>query len=131
MRSTSLAANARARRTGWQGQLDIVEFRASGGGQVLDRFTTEQLWALGWSVKRTEFGLLLRLRGTRSSPRLGPWTRLASVRCYDRAHKGCGGVACDERERDTADHRRGEREHPNCSWEAPLGHVPRIAAVSG
>lgn len=34
-----------------------------GGGQVLDRFTTEQLWALGWSVKRTEFGVLLSAKG--------------------------------------------------------------------
>ena len=33
------------------------------GGQVLDRFTTEQLWALGWSVKRTEFGVLLSAKG--------------------------------------------------------------------
>lgn len=58
-----MAANARARHAGWYGQRDIVEFRASGGGQVLDRFTTEQLWALGWSVKRTEFGVLLSARG--------------------------------------------------------------------
>lgn len=58
-----MAANARARHAGWYGQRDIVEFRASGGGQVLDRFTTEQLWALGWSVKRTEFGVLLSAKG--------------------------------------------------------------------
>lgn len=58
-----MAANARARHAGWYGQRDIVEFRASGGGQVLDRFTTEQLWALGWSVKRTEFGVLLTAKG--------------------------------------------------------------------
>lgn len=48
-----MAANARARHAGWYGHRDIVEFRASGGGQVLDRFITEQLWALGWSVRRT------------------------------------------------------------------------------
>ncbi|HGM4891132.1 TPA: zonular occludens toxin domain-containing protein [Stenotrophomonas maltophilia] len=58
-----MAANARARHAGWYGHRDIVEFRASGGGQVLDRFTTEQLWALGWSVKRTEFGVLLSAKG--------------------------------------------------------------------
>ena len=49
----------------------------------------------------------------------------------DGAKAGCGGGACDERERDTADHRRGEREHPDCSWQAPHGHVPRDAAISG
>lgn len=58
-----MTANARARHAGWYGQRDIVEFRATGGGQVLDRFTTEQLWALGWSVKRTEFGVLLSAKG--------------------------------------------------------------------
>lgn len=57
-----MTANARARHAGWYGHRDIVEFRASGGGQVLDRFTTEQLWALGWSVKGTEFGVLLSAR---------------------------------------------------------------------
>lgn len=59
----NLAATSRARHAGWYGQRDIVEFRGSGGGQVLDRFTTEQLWALGWSVKRTEYGVLLSAKG--------------------------------------------------------------------
>lgn len=58
-----MAANARARHAGWYGQRDIVEFRATGGGQVADRLTTEQLWALGWSVKRTEFGVILSAKG--------------------------------------------------------------------
>lgn len=58
-----MAVQARARHAGWYGHRDIVEFRALGGGQVLDRFTTEQLWALGWSVKRTEFGVLLSAKG--------------------------------------------------------------------
>lgn len=58
-----MAANARARHAGWYGQRDIVEFRATGGGQVVDRLTTEQLWALGWSVKRTEFGVILSAKG--------------------------------------------------------------------
>lgn len=42
-----MAANARARHAGWCGHRDIVEFRASGGGQVLDRFTPSNcgLWA--------------------------------------------------------------------------------------
>lgn len=130
-----MAANARARHAGWYGQRDIVEFRASGGGQVLDRFTTEQPWALGWSVKRTEFGVLLSAKGHeiiatyRHDLARGPVWR--AVRCYDRAHKGCGGVACDERERDTADHRRGERKHLDHSWQAPAGHVPGDASVSG
>lgn len=58
-----MAVQARARHAGWYGRRDIFEFRALGGGQVLDRFTTEQLWALGWSVKRTEFGVLLSAKG--------------------------------------------------------------------
>lgn len=58
-----MTANARERHAGWHGQRDIVEFRATGGGQALDRFTTEQLWALGWSVTRTEFGVLLSAKG--------------------------------------------------------------------
>lgn len=58
-----MAANARARHAGWYGQRDIVEFRSTGGGQVVDRLTTEQLWALGWSVKRTEFGVILSAKG--------------------------------------------------------------------
>lgn len=58
-----MAANARARHAGWYGQRDIVEFRATGGGQVVDRLTTEQLWALGWSVRRTEFGVILSAKG--------------------------------------------------------------------
>lgn len=58
-----MAANARARHAGWYGHRDIVEFRSTGGGQVVDRLTTEQLWALGWSVKRTEFGVILSAKG--------------------------------------------------------------------
>ncbi len=58
-----MVAQARARHAGWHGQRDTVEFRATGGGQVLDRFTTEQLWALGWSVKRTKLGVLLSAKG--------------------------------------------------------------------
>jgi zona occludens toxin len=58
-----IAETSRARHAGWYGARDIVEFRALGGGQVIDRFTTEQLWALGWSVKRTEFGVVLSAKG--------------------------------------------------------------------
>ncbi|WP_308694623.1 zonular occludens toxin domain-containing protein [Xanthomonas albilineans] len=55
-----LAASARPRYAGSFGAVDVVEFRATGGGQVLDRFTTAQLWALGWYVDRTAYGALLR-----------------------------------------------------------------------
>lgn len=58
-----VAETARARHAGWYGARDIVEFRSIGGGQVVDRFTTEQLWALGWSVKRTAFGVILSAKG--------------------------------------------------------------------
>jgi zona occludens toxin len=57
-----LAASGRPRYSGSFGAIDVVEFRATGGGQVLDRFTTAQLWALGWSVDRTAFGAILRAR---------------------------------------------------------------------
>ncbi|XQA76267.1 zonular occludens toxin domain-containing protein [Xanthomonas sacchari] len=55
-----LASSARPRYAGSFGVIDVVEFRANGGGQVLDRFTTAQLWALGWSVDRTAYGAILR-----------------------------------------------------------------------
>lgn len=55
-----LAETSRVRHAGYLESRDVVEFRATGGGQVLDRFTTEQLWALGWSVRRTEYGVLLK-----------------------------------------------------------------------
>lgn len=57
-----IAATSRARHAGSYGETDIVEFRATGGGQVVDRFTTQQLWALGWSVKRTDYGVLVSTR---------------------------------------------------------------------
>lgn len=57
-----LAAVGRTRYAGAFGDIDVIEFRGNGGGQVLDRFTTAQLWALGWSVTRTEYGALLRAR---------------------------------------------------------------------
>jgi len=57
-----LAASGRPRYSGSFGAVDVIEFRATGGGQVLDRFTTAQLWALGWSVDRTAFGAILRAK---------------------------------------------------------------------
>lgn len=54
-----LASTGRTRYAGAFGDRDMIEFRGNGGGQVLDRFTTEQLWALGWSVIRTGYGALL------------------------------------------------------------------------
>lgn len=38
-----VAETARARHASWYGARDIVEFRSIGAGQVVDRFTTEQL----------------------------------------------------------------------------------------
>ncbi|MET4573238.1 zona occludens toxin [Stenotrophomonas rhizophila] len=58
-----MVKSSRPRHAGWYGARDIVEFRSNGGGQVVDRFTTEQLWALGWSVKRTEYGVILSAKG--------------------------------------------------------------------
>lgn len=56
-----LAATARTRYAGSFGDdLDIVEWRSTGGGQVMDRLTTKQLQALGWEVTRTAFGVILR-----------------------------------------------------------------------
>lgn len=57
-----LAATARPRYAGSFGERDLIEFRANGGGQVIDAFTTEQLWALGWAVRRTAYGAVLYAR---------------------------------------------------------------------
>jgi zona occludens toxin len=58
-----MVKSSRPRHAGWYGARDIVEFRSNGGGQVMDRFTTEQLWALRWLVKRTEYGVILSAKG--------------------------------------------------------------------
>lgn len=58
-----MVKSSRPRDAGWYGARDIVEFRSNGGGQVVGRFTTEQLWALGWSVKRTDYGVILSAKG--------------------------------------------------------------------
>lgn len=51
--------NARPRHAGSYGAQSLVEFRANAGGAVLDRLTTRQLEALGWTVEAEPFGVRL------------------------------------------------------------------------
>lgn len=50
---------ARPRYAGTINDLHLVEWR-SVGGQVLDRFTSEQMIAMGWTIQRTQFGIVAR-----------------------------------------------------------------------
>jgi len=54
-----LLKTARARHAGSYGTQSLVEFRVPGGGAVLDRLTTRQLEALGWTVEVESFGVRL------------------------------------------------------------------------
>lgn len=56
------SSTGRPRYAGSINDLHVVEWRAP-GGQVLDRFTSEQMIALGWTIQRTEFGIIARADG--------------------------------------------------------------------
>ncbi|MCD9125855.1 zonular occludens toxin domain-containing protein [Luteimonas fraxinea] len=61
---TDLLKTTRARHAGSYGAQSLVEFRAVGGGAVLDRLTTRQLEALGWTVEAEPFGVRLTFEDT-------------------------------------------------------------------
>ncbi|MGQ5299452.1 zonular occludens toxin domain-containing protein [Xanthomonas arboricola] len=100
-----LAAAGRTRYSGSVGEVDLIEFRGDGGGQVMERLTTKQLWALGWSVTRTEYGALLAAKDRQIIATSWPIDVLGvqSVQTTDRIRAAAGSpVARHEQQPTTA-----------------------------